>query len=350
MVEGNDERVREKGTQGLASGVTELVKSHEPEVPPSGAAMKRFIQETLPEMTRLTKTLERSNVSSGVGGFFYHSNMAYMKAVDGDLEALVRSLQACVAVVLRYPGMVRFRPHFVHCTLVVSHFSNRRDMYDAMKDAYNSIRPGGCWRAPPYEEWRTVTQICDNIFCRSFEAEIHNARHGQEPVQTDARGCEDVTSGPALGLMTSPCSGAEHESSGSPPAGLASEERWPPPPATATGATMSLLLAENLPAPPSLLQDGVGHNDEAGDFARDMRWQPAAETAMLITESAISAKAEEGGDVRADRSGAAAASGQPLCSGGDNAAAAAAAAAAAIPRWRPRYGEKAWRSREVRWP
>lgn len=59
------------------------------------------------------------------------------------------------------------RPHFIHCTLAVSHFSNRRDMYDAMRDAYNSIRPPGCRRAPPYEEWRTITQICSNMFCRS---------------------------------------------------------------------------------------------------------------------------------------------------------------------------------------
>ncbi|CAN0157299.1 unnamed protein product [Ectocarpus fasciculatus] len=334
MVKGKGERVRGKGTQGLAFDDKKSVNSlhHDPQVPPSGAAMKRFVKETLPEMTRLTKTLERSNVCSGVGGLFYHSNVAYMKAVDGDLEDLVRSLQACVDIVLRYPGMVRFRPHFVHCTLVVSHFSNRRDLYDAMRDVYNSIRPIGCWRAPPYEEWRTITQICGNIFCRSFEAEIHNAHHGEGRLRTNVSGNEDITSGPASGSMKSPCGGVERQRNGSPPAGLASGEQRSPAPRTPKGATV---VPSPLPEAPhasrSLLQDGVGNDDTAAEDAGDMMWQPVAETAMLIPEPVFSAEAAEAGGVLADWPSAAAAPGQHFCSEGDNAAAASAAAVARSP-------------------
>ncbi|CAN0062531.1 unnamed protein product [Ectocarpus sp. 12 AP-2014] len=343
MVETNDERARGKGKQGLASDDKESVdRLHdEPKVPPSGAAMKRFVQETLPEITRLTKTLERSNVCSGVGGFFYHSNVAYMKAVNGDLEDLIRCLQASVDVVLRYPGIVRFRPHFIHCTLAVSHFSKRRDMYDAMSVAYNSIRPPGCWRAPPYEEWRTITQICDNMFCRSFEAEIHNAHHGEEPLQTNVSGDEDVTFGSASGLMKSPCIGVERQNSGSLPAELASGEQRLPAPMTATDATaVPSPLAELPHAPPSLSEDGVGNNDTAADDAEDMRWQPMAETAMLIPKSVFSAEAAEAGGVRAGWSSAAAASGQQYCSEGNIGG--GSTAAAAVVTLNPTVGPEVW--------
>ncbi|CAM9890946.1 unnamed protein product [Ectocarpus sp. 8 AP-2014] len=332
MVEENDQRVRGKGTRGPASDDKESVDSlhDEPEVPPSGAAMKLFVQETLPEMTRLTKTLERSNVCSGVGGLFYHSNVAYMKTVNGDVEDLIRCLQASADIVLRYPGIVRFRPHFIHCTLAVGHFSKRRDMYDAMSGVYNSIRPPGCWPAPPYEEWRTITQICDNMFCRSFEAEIHNAHHGEGRLQRNVSHNEDVTSEPASGSMKSPCIGAERQNSGSLPAELASGEQRLPASMTPTDATaVPLPLPEPPHAPPSLSEDGVGNDDTAADDARDRRWQPVAETAMLIPESVFSAEAAEAGGVRAGWSSAAAAPGQQFCSEGDNGAAAAAAAAVA---------------------
>ncbi|CAM9999175.1 unnamed protein product, partial [Ectocarpus sp. 4 AP-2014] len=81
----------------------------EPDVPPAGPAMKLLIREALPEMTSLAKTLESSDTCSGVGGVLYHGNVAYMRAIAGDLDKSFESLQACVDVVLRYPGLVRFR-------------------------------------------------------------------------------------------------------------------------------------------------------------------------------------------------------------------------------------------------
>lgn len=41
--------------------------------------------------------------------FRLFSNLAYMKVVLGELEESFKSLEACVNVIVRYPGLVRFR-------------------------------------------------------------------------------------------------------------------------------------------------------------------------------------------------------------------------------------------------
>ncbi|CAN0360806.1 unnamed protein product, partial [Ectocarpus sp. 12 AP-2014] len=68
------------------------------------------------------------------------------------------------------------------------------------------------------------------------------------------------------------------------------------------------------------------NNGTAADDAEDMRWQPMAETAMLIPKSVFSAEAAEAGGVRAGWSSAAAASGQQYCSEGNIGGGSAAAA------------------------
>ncbi|CAB1118852.1 unnamed protein product [Ectocarpus sp. CCAP 1310/34] len=269
----------------------------EPDVPPAGPAMKLLIQEALPEMTSLAKTLESSDTCSGVGGVLYHGNVAYMRAVAGELVKAFESLEACVDVVLRYPGLVRFKSHLIHCMLAASHFFNRRDMYDAMKRVYNSVGPMGYPQAPPYEEWRTIRQVCPHILCRSLEVELH--QHLDEGlVQANAAPKDPETSEPLSGLFNSTLSGSDSQSSGPPPAGLASGEQRspPPPPPTATGVTA---VSSPLPAPPhtfpTFMPDGGGND---GASAGDMPLQPGlVATATLIPESVYSAKGEAG-DVR----------------------------------------------------
>ncbi|CAN0339839.1 unnamed protein product, partial [Ectocarpus fasciculatus] len=112
---GGDGVIEEGGKQVWGAGVVgedkELTNRLrlDTDVPPAGPAMKRLIREALPELTGLAKTLESSDTCSGVGGILYHGNVAYMRAVDGDLVKSFKSLQACVDVVVRYPGIVRFR-------------------------------------------------------------------------------------------------------------------------------------------------------------------------------------------------------------------------------------------------
>ncbi|CAM9264800.1 unnamed protein product [Ectocarpus sp. 8 AP-2014] len=276
----------------------------EPNVPPAGPAMKLLIREALPEMTSLAKTLESSDTCSGVGGVLYHGNVAYMRAIAGDLDKSYESLQACVDVVLRYPGLVRFKSHLIHCMLAASHFFNRRDMYDAMRGVYNSVGPMGYPQVPPYEEWRTIRQVCPRVSCRSLEVEI--LQHLDEgPGQTTNASEEPVTSEPAPGSIKSFRSGADSQSSGSPPAGLASEEQGSLAPTTATGATaVSSPLPEAPHTLPIFLQDGGGNDDAS---AGDVRLQHGlVATAMLIPEPVYSAKGEAGGVRHADWSRAAA--------------------------------------------
>ncbi|CAM9641591.1 unnamed protein product [Ectocarpus sp. 4 AP-2014] len=323
VIQEGDDEVRGVGTEGVACEDEELANRvhHEPDVPPPGAAMKRFIREALPDLTSVAKTLDRSNTCSGVAGLIYHGNVSYMQAIAGDQVESVDSLDACVDVVLRYPGTTRFRPHLIHCMLAAGHFFSRRDMYDAMRGVYNSVLPMGYSQAPPYEEWRSVSQVCGNILCRSLEAQALQPCDEEGPRQSNLAAEGLATSGPSSGLMESPYSGVETRSSGSPPA-----------PVTATGATaVPSVLPETPHARRRVSQDAVGADDAAAYAARDMRWQPGL-AAMLIPESACPEEASEAGGVREDWSRPAA-PGQHLRSGGDtvaeNAAAAAAAAAAA---------------------
>ncbi|CBJ48518.1 conserved unknown protein [Ectocarpus siliculosus] len=291
--------MEEGGKQVRSAGVAcddeELAnRSHrEPDVPPTGPAMKRFAREALPEMTSLAKTLESSDTCSGVGGVLYHGNVAYMRAIAGDLDKSFESLQACVDVVLRYPGLVRFRSHLIHCMLAASHFFNRRDMYDAMRGVYNSVGPMGYPQIPPYEEWRTIRQVCPHVMCRSMEAE-RLQRYGEGPVQTNAPSEEPVTSEPSPGSMTSPLSGADSQSSGAPPEGLASEEQGSLAPTTATGATAVSSPLPDTPHTSATFVQDVDGND--GAATGDMPLQRGlVATAMPIPELVYSAKGEAGG-------------------------------------------------------
>ncbi|CAB1118854.1 unnamed protein product [Ectocarpus sp. CCAP 1310/34] len=206
--------------------------------------------------------------------------------------------------------MAARRPHFIHCTLAVSHLSKRRDVYDAVSVAF-------------------------------FEAEIYNAHHGEGPLQTNLSGDEDVTFGPASGSMNSPCIGEERQNSGSLPAELASGEQRFPAPMTPTDATAVPSPLPKLPhAPPSLSEDGVGDDDTAADDARDIRWQPVAETAMLTPESA--AEAAEAGGACAGWSSAAAAPRQQFCSQGDNGGGGGAAGAPSAVARNPTVGPEVW--------
>ncbi|CAN0156622.1 unnamed protein product [Ectocarpus sp. 12 AP-2014] len=309
-----EESSKQVRSAGVACDDEELANRvhREPDVPPTGPALKRFAREALPELTSLAKTLESSDTCSGVGGVLYHGNVAYMRAIAGDLDKSFESLQACVDVVLRYPGLVRLRSHLIHCMLAASHFFNRRDMFDAIRGVYNSVGPIGYPQAPPYEEWRTIRQVCPHFLCRSMEVE-RLQRYGEGPVQTNAASEEPVTSEPLSGSITSPLSGADTKSSGAPPGGLASEEQGSLAPTTATGVTaVSSPLPETPHTLATFVRDGGGNDDAV---AGDMPLQPGlVATAMPIHEAVYSAKGEAGGGRHADWSRAAA-TGEQLRSG-----------------------------------
>eukprot|EP00752_Nemacystus_decipiens_P004732 g4313.t1 len=151
------------------------------EQPCAGPAVQGYVQEVLPEMSRLSKALVSSDSTAGIGGVYYHGNVAYMQAMKGDMASCFESLRACADVVQRYPGIVRIKPHMVHCILAMSH-SRDRGMYDAIRAVYNDIGHVGCRPAPPFEEWGGIDQLCKHIFCRSMHGKIQrNANLLVEP-------------------------------------------------------------------------------------------------------------------------------------------------------------------------
>lgn len=63
----------------------------------------------------------------------------------------------------------------VHCILAGSHFSQRKDIFDAVRGVYNPNRPPGCRVAPPFEEWTEMRQLCDHVLCRYITTIDHTS-------------------------------------------------------------------------------------------------------------------------------------------------------------------------------
>ncbi|CAM9748894.1 unnamed protein product [Scytosiphon promiscuus] len=196
------------------------------EPPPAGSATWSYVEKTLPEMERLSKMPLRSETFSGVGGLLYHGNVAYMKAVTGELGDSFKSLEACVDVIVRYPGVVRFRTHLVHCTLAASQCNDRPDVYEAVRRVYNSVRPAGWKPVMPFEEWTSMTDICEHIFCRSTQVQMDSRRrewlarcHGAVPPPSPSSSLDSTNSGDQeyTPMEEEPGHGAPQAASVSPP-------------------------------------------------------------------------------------------------------------------------------------
>lgn len=81
----------------------------------------------------------------------------------------------------------------MHCVLASMVFAGLTDKYEGLRSAYNSVIDDGdlhSVRIPPIEEWRGMSSICDNIFCRWVVA--FSGDHG---ALIDDRGCGFVVLG-----------------------------------------------------------------------------------------------------------------------------------------------------------
>lgn len=61
------------------------------------------------------------------------------------------------------------RSHWSHMMLAALaglNISGTRQIYDRMRASYNSCSPRGSAPAPPLEEWRGVSWICNDLACR----------------------------------------------------------------------------------------------------------------------------------------------------------------------------------------
>lgn len=53
-----------------------------------------------------------------------------------------------------------------HVTMIVFHVTESRDLYERVRAAYNLVRTEGSMAAPPFDEWRGLSGMCDYLFCR----------------------------------------------------------------------------------------------------------------------------------------------------------------------------------------
>lgn len=58
------------------------------------------------------------------------------------------------------------RSHFAHRQLWCLASGPDRERYEELRAAYNPVRPAGLSPAPPFEEWRGMSDICDHAYCR----------------------------------------------------------------------------------------------------------------------------------------------------------------------------------------
>ncbi|CAM9511413.1 unnamed protein product, partial [Ectocarpus fasciculatus] len=103
------------------------------------------------------------------------------------------SFHRSVDALLRYPGLCRYNSlsHNAHTQLWGLANARRPARYEALRAAYNPMRPARLSPAPPFDEWTGMSDICDHPYCRNVTAQLSAAlaRHfgmaqisGPEPV------------------------------------------------------------------------------------------------------------------------------------------------------------------------
>ncbi|CAM9627688.1 unnamed protein product [Ectocarpus sp. 12 AP-2014] len=142
-------------------------------------AMVAGLKDGLIEFEHLQETVDRRpNVCSGVGGLLINIPLAYSKAANGDASGTLERFGHCVEVFERYPGVCRCMMNWCHLAhgtlgaLAAIDDSRARGLYNRLRDVYNSSRHPTSLPAPPLEEWRGISAICDHFQCRLTEGVI----------------------------------------------------------------------------------------------------------------------------------------------------------------------------------
>eukprot|EP00752_Nemacystus_decipiens_P002826 g2634.t1 len=146
-------------------------------------------KSVMPEVLRLEECIESSTTQFGLGGLLYYGELTYLKLLtkEASLKELKATVQGCVEVIVRYPGLCRYNTwlHYVHILLEILAAFRSRQQYETTRVAYNSVRPAGALPAPPFEEWR-MSDVCEHAFCRrltmrlqSIYSEYLEARSGR---------------------------------------------------------------------------------------------------------------------------------------------------------------------------
>lgn len=67
----------------------------------------------------------------------------------------------------------------MHCALAMCQNNDRRDVYEVLRRVYNLVRPAGWKFVMPFEEWTSMRDICDHMFCRCVWARTGIVQHGR---------------------------------------------------------------------------------------------------------------------------------------------------------------------------
>lgn len=58
------------------------------------------------------------------------------------------------------------RKHLAHCCLTAMAVSRNAEKYEELRNSYNSVVDSDAMEVAPFEEFRGMSEICGNIFCK----------------------------------------------------------------------------------------------------------------------------------------------------------------------------------------
>ncbi|CAN0103454.1 unnamed protein product [Scytosiphon promiscuus] len=123
-------------------------------------------------VSRLEEAANVPEIRNGIGSLLYNSILGYLDMVTGstEIEASFAKVKHCVGIISRYPGLCRFSTwrHLSHCQLSFLFKVGETELYEELRQAYNSVRAEGAPAVPPHTEWAMIG-FCDHIFCRSMD-------------------------------------------------------------------------------------------------------------------------------------------------------------------------------------
>ncbi|CAN0190241.1 unnamed protein product, partial [Ectocarpus fasciculatus] len=135
------------------------------------------VKEAMPELLRANAFLARSKMQSGLGSLLYYGNLCFLQALNNDIAASAGSFHRSVDALLRYPGLCRYNSlsHNAHTQLWGLANARQREHYEALRAAYNPMRPARLSPAPPFDEWTGMSDICDHPYCRNVAEQMSAA-------------------------------------------------------------------------------------------------------------------------------------------------------------------------------
>ncbi|CAM9397673.1 unnamed protein product [Ectocarpus fasciculatus] len=171
--------------------------------------MATGIKEGLINFDLLQEAVDRPHIRTGVGNLAINITLGYQKAARGNAGEALERFSRCVEVFERYPGVCRCMIHWCHIahgvlgSLATIDDSRGRGLYDRLREVYNRWRHSTSLPAPPLEEWRGISAICDAFQCRLYDGVI--ASQALSVFSIPPHGSSSCTPGASHGSESTHC-------------------------------------------------------------------------------------------------------------------------------------------------